>query len=130
MSQAFNKQESIQASKQAPYGLSFHRAASARPALAVAALALAFAAGCASPNTGDQMKSHAASVEDISKQWKKGNDLVVAGEKTKSKGSELVAEGQKQIEAGESQIARGKTLMAESESAFRDTSRRSSLSSR
>jgi len=95
--------------------------------LGLVSVVVALTAGCAGTNTGDRMKSHAASIEDISRQWKQGNDLVAAGEKTKAKGSSLVAEGQKQMTEGESQITRGKTLMAESENAFRDSSRQSAL---
>lgn len=95
--------------------------------LAAVAIVATLSAGCAATNSGDKMKTHAASVEDISKQWKQGNELVSAGEKTKSKGSELVAEGQKQVEEGESTINRGRTLMAESETAFREASRKSQL---
>ncbi|MBA3478087.1 MAG: hypothetical protein H0T52_06775, partial [Lautropia sp.] len=75
--------------------------------------------------TPDQpkVKQHAASVEDISRQWKQGNDLVTSGEKVKAKGSQLVTDGQKQMAEGDSLISRGKTLMSESENAFRDASK-------
>ena len=92
--------------------------------LGIVTLVAALSAGCASTTpAGDQMKQHAASIEDISKQWKKGNDLVSQGEKVKGQGSQQVAEGQKQIAEGDNLISRGKTLMAESENAFRDTSK-------
>jgi outer membrane lipoprotein-sorting protein len=92
--------------------------------LGIVTVVAALSAGCASTTpTGDKMKQHAASIEDISKQWKQGNDLVVAGEKVKVKGDQQVTEGQKQIAEGDSLISRGKTLMAESENAFRDTSK-------
>lgn len=93
--------------------------------LGIVSVVAALSAGCASTSPDEsRMKQHAASVEDISKQWKQGNDLVVAGEKVKGKGSELVAEGQKQVAEGENMISRGKTLMSESENAFRDTSKK------
>ena len=92
--------------------------------LGIATVVAALSAGCASTTpAGDQMKQHAASIEDISKQWKKGNDLVAQGEKVKDEGSQQVAEGQKRITEGDNLISRGKTLMAESETAFRDTSK-------
>ena len=85
------------------------------------------ASGCASTRSEDPAKAREAAISDISGQWKKGSDLVTAGEKTRSKGAELVAEGQRQMSEGDSQIARGRTLMAESETAFRDASRKGSL---
>jgi outer membrane lipoprotein-sorting protein len=92
--------------------------------LGIVTVVAALSAGCASTTpAGDKMKQHAASVEDISKQWKQGNDLVVKGEKVKGEGSQQVAEGQKRIADGDNLISRGKTLMAESENAFRDTSK-------
>jgi hypothetical protein len=93
--------------------------------LGIVTLVAALSAGCASTKSDvDLMKQPAVSVEDISKQWKQGNDLVVSGEKIKGKGNELVAEGQKQVSEGENQISRGRTLMSESENAFRDTSKK------
>lgn len=93
--------------------------------LGIVTVAAALSAGCASTSPDEaRMKQHAANVEDISKQWKKGNDLVVEGEKVKAKGNDLVAEGQKHVAEGDSLIARGKTLMSESENAFRDTSKK------
>ena len=92
--------------------------------LGIVSVVAALSAGCASTNPDEaRMKQHAASVEDISKQWKKGNDLVAQGEKVKDEGSQQVAEGQKRITEGDNLISRGKTLMAESETAFRDTSK-------
>lgn len=96
-------------------------------ALGIVTLAAALSTGCASSSPEQaKVKQLATSVEDISRQWKQGNDLVVSGEKVKSKGGELVTEGQKQIGEGEHLISRGKTLMAESENAFRDTSMKAS----
>ncbi len=92
--------------------------------LGIVTVVAALSAGCASTApAGDQMKQHAASIDDISKQWKNGNDLVAQGEKVKGQGSELVSEGQKRMSEGDNLISRGKTLMAESETAFRDTSK-------
>lgn len=92
--------------------------------LGIVTVVAALSAGCASTTpAGDQMKQQAASIEDISKQWKKGNDLVAQGEKVKGQGSEQVAAGQKQMTEGDNLVSRGKTLMAESETAFRDTSK-------
>ena len=72
--------------------------------LGIVAVVAALSAGCASTSPDEaRMKQHAANVEDISKQWKKGNDLVAEGD---------------------SLISRGKTLMSESENAFRDTSKK------
>ena len=95
--------------------------------IAVGTLSLValLASGCASTKAEDPAKARAASMQDISKQWKQGSELVTAGEKTKAKGEEVVATGQRQIVEGENQISRGRTLMAESESAFRDASRQS-----
>jgi outer membrane murein-binding lipoprotein Lpp len=94
-------------------------------ALGIVTVTAALSTGCASTSPEQaKVKQLATSVEDISRQWKQGNDLVVSGEKVKGKGSELVAEGQKQIAEGENLISRGKTLMAESENAFRDTSKK------
>ncbi len=92
--------------------------------LGIVTVIAALSAGCASTTpAGDKMKQHAASVEDISKQWKQGNDLVTQGEQVKEKGSQKMAEAQKQVTEGDNLISRGKTLMAESENAFRDTSK-------
>ena len=96
-----------------------------RVTLGLVAVAAVLSTGCASTSpAGDKMKQQAASIEDISKQWKKGNDLVSQGEKVKQAGSEQVEKGQQQIAEGDNLISRGKTLMAESENAFRDTSRK------
>ena len=96
-----------------------------RVTLGIVAVAAVLSTGCASTaSNGDKMKQHAASIEDISKQWKKGNDLVAQGEKVKQSGSEQVAKGQQQIAEGDNLISRGRTLMAESENAFRDTSKK------
>ncbi len=93
--------------------------------LGIVSVVAALSAGCASTSPDEaRMKQHAANVEDISKQWKKGNDLVVEGEKVKAKGNNLVSEGQKQVAEGDTLISRGKTLMAESENAFRDNSKK------
>ena len=93
--------------------------------LGIVSVVAALSAGCASTNPDEaRRKQHAASVEDISKQWKQGNDLVVEGEKVKAKGNELVVAGQQQVAEGDSLISRGKTLMSESENAFRDTSKK------
>lgn len=92
--------------------------------LGIVTVIAALSAGCASTTpAGDKMKQHAASVEDISKQWKQGNDLVTQGEQVKEKGSQKMTEAQKQVTEGDNLISRGKTLMAESENAFRDTSK-------
>lgn len=92
--------------------------------LGIVTVIAALSAGCASTTpAGDKMKQHAASVEDISKQWKQGNDLVTQGEQVKEKGSQKMSEAQKQVTEGDNLISRGKTLMAESENAFRDTSK-------
>lgn len=92
--------------------------------LGIVTVIAALSAGCASTTpAGDKMKQHAASVEDISKQWKQGNDLVIKGEQVKEKGSQKMTEAQKQVTEGDNLISRGKTLMAESENAFRDTSK-------
>ncbi len=96
-----------------------------RVTLGLVAVAAVLSTGCASTAPdGDKMKQHAASIEDISKQWKKGNDLVAQGEKVKQAGSEQVEKGQQQMAEGDNLISRGKTLMAESENAFRDTSKK------
>ena len=50
----------------------------------------------------DKMKQQAVTVEDISKQWKQGNELRRPWwRRSKAKGNELVAEGQKQIAEGD-----------------------------
>jgi outer membrane murein-binding lipoprotein Lpp len=93
--------------------------------LGIVSVVAALSAGCASTSPDEaRAKQHAASVEDISKQWKQGNDLVAQGEKVKAAGNELVEAGQKQVAEGESLVSRGKTLMSESENAFRDTSKK------
>ena len=95
-----------------------------RITLGVVSVAAALSAGCASTSPDQaKAKQHTASVEDISRQWKQGNDLVTSGEKVKAKGSQLVNEGQKQMAEGDSLISRGRTLMSESENAFRDASK-------
>ncbi|MFN0301984.1 MAG: hypothetical protein ACKVQU_16710 [Burkholderiales bacterium] len=83
-----------------------------------------FTTGCASTSApSDAGKTKAMSVEQISKQWKQGSDLVSEGEEVKRKAQEKIDAANVDLKEGDSRIARGKTLMNESEQAFRDTSR-------
>jgi hypothetical protein len=88
------------------------------------ATATLLAAGCtttqAPPDAG---KAKAASVEQISKQWKQGNELATKGEDVKRKAQAKIDAANVEMREGDSMIARGKTLMLESEQAFRDTSK-------
>ncbi len=90
-------------------------------ALTTAAL---FATGCASTSApSDAGNTKTMSVEQISKQWKQGSDLVAKGEDVKRKAQDTIEAANVQLKEGDSLVARGKTLMLESEQAFRDTSR-------
>ncbi len=83
-----------------------------------------FVTGCASTSAPpDAAKTKAMSVEQISKHWKQGSDLVSEGEDVKRKAQDKIDAAGVELQAGDSKIARGKTLMNESEQAFRDTSR-------
>jgi hypothetical protein len=95
-----------------------------RLTLVVLTSAALFVTGCATTTTpSDAGKPKAMSVEQISKQWKQGNDLVTEGEDVKRKAQEKIDAANVELKEGDSRIARGKTLMNESEQAFRDTSR-------
>ncbi len=83
-----------------------------------------FVTGCASTSAPpDAAKTKAMSVEQISKQWKQGSDLVSEGEDVKRKAQEKIEAANVQLKEGDAMVSRGKTLMNESEQAFRDTSR-------
>ena len=95
-----------------------------RLTLVILTSAALFVIGCATTTTpSDAGKPKAMSVEQISKQWKQGNDLVTEGEDVKRKAQEKIDAANVELKEGDSRIARGKTLMNESEQAFRDTSR-------
>lgn len=95
-----------------------------RLTLTVLTTAALFATGCASTSApSDAGNTKAMSVEQISKQWKQGNDLVAKGEDVKRKAQDTIEAAGVQLKEGDSLVTRGKTLMIESEQAFRDTSR-------
>ena len=91
----------------------------------VLAAATLFASGCATtPPPTETAKPKTMSVEQISQQWKQGNDLVVKGEDARRKAQAKAEAANLELKEGDSMIARGKTLMLESEQSFRDTSRK------
>ncbi|MFM9888089.1 MAG: hypothetical protein ACKVQT_34120 [Burkholderiales bacterium] len=95
-----------------------------RLALMVLTSAALFATGCANTSAPpDAGKTKVMSVEQISKQWKQGSDLVTEGEDAKRKAQDKIDAANVQLKEGDSMVTRGKTLMLESEQAFRDTSR-------
>lgn len=98
-----------------------------RLALVLTTAAL-FATGCANTSNQNSAKTKSMSVEQISQQWKQGNDLVSKGEEAKRKAQTKIDAANQELKEGDSLIARGKTLMGESEQAFRDTSRRNTSS--
>lgn len=83
------------------------------------------AAGCATTSTSSNAaKTKTMTVEQISQQWKQGNDLVAKGEDAKRKAQVKIDAANQEMKEADSMMSRGKTLMQESEQAFRDTSRR------
>lgn len=95
--------------------------------LTIAALTTAalLTAGCAGMSTtSNTAKPKTMSVEQISQQWKQGNDLVAKGEDAKRKAQAKVDAANQEMKEADAMMSRGKTLMLESEQAFRDTSRR------
>jgi len=75
-------------------------------------------AGCASAPK-DDASQQGRTIQDISKQYKQGTDLVAGGEKVKQEADvQIEAATAKKLE-GDSMIERGQTLMPESEQAFR-----------
>jgi hypothetical protein len=84
-----------------------------------------FAGGCTSTSTPtNAAKPSTMSVEQISQQWKQGNDLVAKGEDVKRKAQAKIDAANAELKEGDSMVTRGKTLMNESEQAFRDASRK------
>ncbi len=92
-----------------------------RLTLTIAVAALLGATGCASTAPAPQKKM--MSVEEISKQYKQGNQLVVKGEKVRETAQKKIDAAKQEMKEGDALVSRGKTLMAESEQAFRDTSK-------
>lgn len=96
-----------------------------RLSFATLIVATLFAAGCASTSApSSNAKTKTMTVEQISQQWKQGNDLVGKGEEAKRKAQAKIDAANLELKEGDSMVSRGKTLMLESEQAFRDTSRR------
>ncbi len=72
------------------------------------------------PDMGDFMRQHATDEQvlvdlqrQLAKDWARGSELVVSGEKR-------VKSGQAEVERGEQEIAEGTMLMQESERLFRE----------
>jgi hypothetical protein len=72
------------------------------------------------PTMGDFMRQHATDEQalvdlqrQLAKDWARGSELVVSGEKR-------VKSGQAEVERGEQEIAEGTSLMQESERLFRE----------
>ncbi len=89
--------------------------------LALAAVGTLLTAGCAT--TPAEAPRKTMSVEEISRQWKQGNDLVLKGEEQKRRAQSKLEAANQETKEADSLMARGKGLMLESEQAFRDTSR-------
>jgi hypothetical protein len=90
--------------------------------LCVAGVLMLSLAACAKspPDTGDFMRQHATDEQtlvdlqrQLAKDWTRGSELVVSGEKR-------VKSGQAELERGQQEIAEGKMLMQESERLFRE----------
>lgn len=64
------------------------------------------------------------SVEEISRQYKQGSDLVAKGQEVQRTADEKIAAAELEKKEGDAMVSRGKTLMAESEQAFRDVSKK------
>jgi FlaG/FlaF family flagellin (archaellin) len=79
------------------------------------------ATGCAS--TAPAPANKAMSVQQISEQYKQGNELVKKGEKVRLTAQQKIDAAKQDMKEGDALVSRGKTLMAESEQAFRDTSK-------
>lgn len=75
-------------------------------------------AGCASAPKGDE-SPQGRTIQDISKQYKQGTDLVADGEKVKQDADVQIEAATEKKREADSMIERGQTLMAESEQAFR-----------
>lgn len=92
-----------------------------RLSLIIATAALLGATGCASTAPAPEKK--VMTVEQISKQYKQGNKLVLKGEQVREKAQKKIDAAKQEMKEGDALVSRGKTLMAESEQAFRDTSK-------
>lgn len=98
-----------------------------RSTLAALGIATFLAAGCAgTAQKPDAAQAKTMTVEQISQQWKQGNDLVSKGDEVKKKAQAKIDAASIEMKEGDAMVSRGKTLMLESEQAFRDTSRRTS----
>ena len=75
-------------------------------------------AGCASAPKGD-VSPQGRTIQDISKQYKQGTDLVADGKKVKKEADVQIEAATAKKREGDSMIERGQTLMAESEQAFK-----------
>ncbi|MGC1442621.1 MAG: hypothetical protein WA888_18620 [Burkholderiaceae bacterium] len=88
------------------------------------AAVLIAAGGCASTAPAPSGQAKAMSVEEISRQYKQGSDLVAQGEAARREAQDKIKAAELEMKDGDALVSRGKTLMAESEQAFRDTSRK------
>ena len=80
------------------------------------------AAGCASSRAPESAAPAKRTVQDISKQWKQGNDLVTEGQAKRAEAQELIDEAERIMKEGDTLVTRGESLKTESEEAFRATS--------
>jgi len=86
------------------------------------------AAGCAgTTQKPDAAQAKTMTVEQISQQWKQGNDLVAKGDEAKKKAQAKIDAANVEMKEGDAMVSRGRTLMLESEQAFRDTSRKNAV---
>ena len=92
----------------------------ARTALSLVLVSL-LAAGCAS-SKAPEVDPSKRSVQDISLQWKQGNDLVTEGQAKRAEAQELIDEAERIMKEGDTLVSRGESLKNESEQAFRATS--------
>ncbi|MEZ5740318.1 MAG: hypothetical protein R3E68_13265 [Burkholderiaceae bacterium] len=82
------------------------------------AIIVSLSAGCAS--SGNRQAADAGrSIEEISKQYRQGSDLVASGEKVKQDADRQIEAATAKRAEGQSMVQRGESLMAESEEAFR-----------
>lgn len=95
-----------------------------RSSIFILTTAALLATGCASTSAPDAAKGQGRSVEDISRQWKQGDDLTKAGEARKAEGQRTIEAGKAKVAEGDDMIGRGQALKDESEKAFRDASKR------
>lgn len=94
---------------------------SVRGTIALAMVGL-LAVGCASSKAPESAATSKRTVEDISRQWKQGDDLVKEGQAKQAEAQQMIDEAGRIMRDADELVSRGETLKSESEAAFRATS--------